>query len=477
MSLFSTSDNARVIWDHPFHWTGEHMGSNDLRGLLVSYDRLATDALDKLDEISPPKSKSWRCPHGSGPGQHDYFQLLQDHSERDATLTALWKEVSTVPDWVDWDQIRRGQLVVYQYCGQFLLGLLYNSLMGGMGASRVVETLGKTGGFGVNVAKRRLLETLQHFLDVVYDLDSIKPGGKGYTSSVRVRFLHASVRRRIMQLAAQKPGYFDVEENGVPINDLHCIGTIAAYSVALIHLSLPRQGISLTQQQIADYLALWRWVGYIMGTPVDWMETPERAKAMLESVMVYEIAPSPKSAILANNVLTAESYTPPLDAPRELLAAYAYRLNGSALCEALQIERPPLQFHLVVRLQLLTLMCVGYSYPWWPASLKQCFEMKFKRTLHQMISSPKLGNLHEDMKFELQYVPELDKTTELGAYEKGTSVSTASKRGWRSFLAHMVLLVCILLAVVAFLQPRLSGAMVHWAASVLPPSQVMGKLN
>ena len=52
-----------------------------------------------------------------------------------------------------------------------------------MGAYRVVETLSRTGGFGVRVTKRRLLETLQHFMEVVEDIDSVKPGGKGYVSS------------------------------------------------------------------------------------------------------------------------------------------------------------------------------------------------------------------------------------------------------------------------------------------------------
>lgn len=240
-----------------------------------------------------------------------------------------------------------------------------------MGAYRVVETLSRTGGFGVRVTRRRLLETLQHFMEVTENLDAVKPGGKGYTSSVRVRLLHASVRRRIMQLERERPGYYDTDKWGVPINDLHSIGTISVYSVAIIYMALPRQGILLSEQQVADYLALWRWVGYLLGTPVDWMATPAQAKVMMESVMTSEMAPSANSRILANNILTAEARVPPLYAPRELLAAQAYRMNGDDLAGALGIEKPGWRYRAVIWVQCFVLMALSYSYPWLPSHMQQ----------------------------------------------------------------------------------------------------------
>lgn len=233
-----------------------------------------------------------------------------------------------------------------------------------MGAWRVVETLARTGGFGIQVTRRRLLETFQHFLDVAEDVDSVKPGGKGFVSSVRVRLLHASVRRRLMKLEREKPGYFNTELWGVPINDLHCMGTVIVYSASLIWLSLPRQGVELTEQQTEDYLALWRWVGHILGTPVDWMATPSQAKAMMESLVLSEFGPSRNSQIIANNLLTAECNAPPLHARREYLAAVAYRLNGHDLSAALGIEKPPFYYGVLASIQCFILMCSSYSYPW-----------------------------------------------------------------------------------------------------------------
>lgn len=75
----------------------------------------------------------------------------------------------------------------------------------------------RTGGHSVKVAKNRLFETFQLMLQITRSLDAVKPGGEGFASAVRVRFLHASVRNRILKLNDQRPGYFDVEQFGVPM--------------------------------------------------------------------------------------------------------------------------------------------------------------------------------------------------------------------------------------------------------------------
>lgn len=186
-----------------------------------------------------------------------------------------------------------------------------------MGSARTVETLDRTGGFDAKVVRRRLLETTQHTLSVHRDLSSMQPGGDGFVNSVRVRLLHAAVRRRIMQMAAQRPGYYDMAAYGVPVSDLDCMGTINTFSSTLLFMGLPRQGVVPRPQEVLDYLALWRYVAYLMGTPHDWMATPESARAMMESLLVSEIRPSPASATLANNILTGLQNQPPTYASRE----------------------------------------------------------------------------------------------------------------------------------------------------------------
>lgn len=229
-----------------------------------------------------------------------------------------------------------------------------------MASGRTVETLDRTGGFRVDVVRRRLLETTQHTLNVTRDLDSIKPGGDGFVDSVRVRLLHAAVRRRIMRMAESKPEYYDLHKFGVPINDLDCIGTINTFSATVIWMGLPRQGIWLREQEIVDYLALWRYVAYLMGTPHDWMSTPESARRMMESLLVAEIKPSKASANLANNIITGLQNQPPTYASREFMCAQTYWLNGRALSKELGIEQPGWYYFALVLGQCILFMTFGY---------------------------------------------------------------------------------------------------------------------
>lgn len=234
------------------------------------------------------------------------------------------------------------------------------SLLGGMGSGRTVETLNRTGGFSADVVRRRLLETLQHTLHVTQDLESIKPGGDGFVDSVRVRLLHAAVRRRVLQIAAVNPSYYNVESLGIPINDLDCVGTINTFSATVIWMGLPRQGIWLRKQEITDYLALWRYVAYLMGAPHEWMSTPASARRMMESLLVAEIQPTAVSATLANNIISGLQCQPPTYASRQFMCAMTYWLNGRELSEALEIEHPSMYYSVLVLGQFIFFMILSY---------------------------------------------------------------------------------------------------------------------
>ena len=328
--------------------------------------------MKRLNDISPPLRSALpknSSKHAEGiakapekPPARDLYFLLRDHAANDEVLEALWEEVNTVPSWVDWAQIARGQEVFYRYGGPCLTGLAFQSLLGGMGANRVVEVLARTGGFSTKVARHRLFETTQHILQCTNSLQSIQPGGAGFASSIRVRLLHAAVRLRIMTLAQQRPGYYNVEDLGIPINDLDCIATIATFSSTLIWLSLPRQGIWMRDQEVVDYIALWRYIAYLTGTPTDLFETPVKARAVMESLLMNEINPSQTSRILANNIIKCLQGQPPGYASQSFLEINSRWLNGNKLSDALGLGRPSMYYWALMAGQCLFFMAICYVY-------------------------------------------------------------------------------------------------------------------
>ena len=129
MGVFSRDPNVRTVYGHTFKWTSEHTPAEDFRPLIHTYDTVAADALDSLDEIVPPVPLSFARkdiqetfePKETEPQEkkrhRDLFKLLQEHHNMDPRLQKLWTEVNTVPEWVDWAQIERGQNMFWRYGG------------------------------------------------------------------------------------------------------------------------------------------------------------------------------------------------------------------------------------------------------------------------------------------------------------------------------------------------------------------------
>ncbi|KAF2114669.1 hypothetical protein BDV96DRAFT_613265 [Lophiotrema nucula] len=423
------TENTRHCWGYEFEWTPEHLTAEQCEPLKHSYDVLGEECLDRLNAISPPEKNELPRSHSQEQSpleetdaekkeglplpRRDLYSLLKEHHASDPKLRELWVEVNTIPDWVDWEQIERGQDVFYRYGGPALTGLTYQSLLGGMGAARVVETLARTGGFSTKVARRRLFETTQHILQCTKSLDSLKPGGDGHASSIRVRLLHAAVRQRIMKLANQRPSYYNVEEWGIPVNDLDQIGTIGTFCATLIWLSFPRQGLFLREQETADYVALWRYIGYLLGTPTYHFETPARAKAIMESLLINEVHPSDMSKLMANNIIRALEKQPPTYVSPDMLVASARWLNGNDLADALGLPRVSWYYWALMTGQCLFFMALCYSYRSIPYLDKKHIA-SLKRIFYAVIVESKYGLAGTETLFDFKYVPEYNTVTEMG---------------------------------------------------------------
>lgn len=101
-------------------------------------------------------------------------------------------------------------------------------------------------------------------------------------------------------------------------------------------------------------------VSHVMGTPHEWLARPEAAKVMMESLLASEIAPSPKSGVLANNIILGLEGTRPTYASRGFMGAQAYWLNGHQICREMQIPEPSLYHTSLVLGQCLLFMTSGY---------------------------------------------------------------------------------------------------------------------
>jgi len=327
-----TPDIGEVIQlgHHRFTWTEDHIDRATLQKLQSEYDVLGNSALERLQEIQ------------LATGEKDLFTTLRDNYATDDTLSAFWTETHTVPEWVNWAQIDRGQRFFYKHMAANFVGFALQGFMGeNTTTGSTAEVLVKTGGFSTRVLLRRLLETFQWLLQVTKDIDAIKPGGEGHTATIRVRLLHASVRHRMMKLAASKNGYFDLQKHGVPINNADSMHSIATFGCNPIWLQLPRLGITPTSQEAEDYMALFRYVGYVIGTPHEPFRSAAKGKACMESIEMI-LAPTDKSKVLGHNFIECLRNIPPLNLSRPFIEAGTRVINGEDHGKLIGISKPGL---------------------------------------------------------------------------------------------------------------------------------------
>ena len=140
MSPEGTPGLLHTVWNYDFKWTEDHVEADVKQPMKYTYDTLAEQALERLDLISPPPSTSSarqaiqkaESDQSTQPAQRDLYALLRDNAGKDEVLATLWEEVNRVPEWVDWEQIERGQKVFYRYAVGALTGLAFQGLIGGM---------------------------------------------------------------------------------------------------------------------------------------------------------------------------------------------------------------------------------------------------------------------------------------------------------------------------------------------------------
>jgi hypothetical protein len=100
-------------WDYSFEWTSQHLPPSQLEPWVRRCDTLADDCTRIINKL--PKPAAAAPSDGSILPSKDSYALLRDKHKDSPRLGELWNEINTVPDWVDWDQIERGQDIYWRY--------------------------------------------------------------------------------------------------------------------------------------------------------------------------------------------------------------------------------------------------------------------------------------------------------------------------------------------------------------------------
>lgn len=323
-------------WDHVFRWDKDCVSNATMTRWRFRGDRLVDAA---LPVILGPAGQA---------GGTDMFTRLEavvtkkstSPSSSSSTLEAyaLWRQLHAIDEGefrYDRAQILRGQAVFYRFAPHILASLLQYSLSAGFSSPRISRVL-NLGSYLVppmsttpeGEAPRitpasndrtymRLMETTQFVVDCMSE-GAMEIGGPGWKAAIRVRLLHATIRRRILdkicsdrQVKGHAP--YDEERDGTPISQEDYSSTLAAFATAPI-IALLKVGITPTPQECEDYTALWKVIGYYLGIDEDiledhfsnWHQSTRMCACAIVNVFAGESDPPPPMYFPLENLVSKQ---------------------------------------------------------------------------------------------------------------------------------------------------------------------------
>ncbi|MQA61013.1 MAG: DUF2236 domain-containing protein [Actinophytocola sp.] len=299
MSEHERLPDPELFTNGPLRLAARLFRAGDLRADPAQHNRLRrfAQADDPLADGLVEMIKS--MPRGAGRALFEQaleggIESVEDPSE---ALTDFFRDVETTPYWVDFDRIDRGARSITRtgLLGMFPLGDM--SLMGGYLASRAVKTLIGTGDLE-HAAARRLAETASWWIDITTP-GSLRPGGEGVRSALRIRLVHAYVRD-----AMNHRDDWDYDAWDRPVNQVQTAGTLLLFSHVFL-LGTQALGIRYSQQEREDVMHLWRYVGWLMGVDDELLPGNEAdAWRLLWLLAATEFIPDEDSKRLAGALLT-----------------------------------------------------------------------------------------------------------------------------------------------------------------------------
>ncbi len=176
-------------------------------------------------------------------------------------LRALVEAASEVPEWVDRDRVDRAGALLFRSsaAGGIVLGA--KSLIAGYCAPAGNKPLAMTGQLRQKVS-HRLAETSKYVV-ATCTKGALWPGAEGWEITLRVRLMHAHVRRLIHRSGQWRP-----DDWGAPINQHDMVATSLLFSRVFVE-GIRDFGVRVSRAEADDFVHLWRYGSWLLGCRAD----------------------------------------------------------------------------------------------------------------------------------------------------------------------------------------------------------------
>ena len=274
----------------------------------------------------------------------EFIKAAMEQNEsvmRDApeSLRTFFARLDTPPDWFDPEATLPGSRLFYRFPYVFTASLVGAGLIEGF-SSGIAKSFLYTGRlFDGNQGVRRLKQNNRHQVELFLP-GGLERQGEGWKLTVRLRLVHAQIRR----LIAAQPDW-DEGAWGVPISAAHLGLANTVFSARVLHYIRRLLLLKISAEERDGFMHIWRYQGYLMGIPdVLVFPTEDQANHLFDIGSMCEPPPPMESVAMANALVNAAPTLVNMEGPdSEKLVRRVYRLSraliGDELADLLQYPK------------------------------------------------------------------------------------------------------------------------------------------
>jgi len=210
----------------------------------------------------------------------------------------FFEELETPPAWFDQDAVLAGSQAFQDYPDLFIPAFFVATLQNASTLiSKAFYTTGRVlSGYG----PRRIRQNTRHFIEIMLP-GSLERQSDGWKQSVRIRLVHAQVRRLI-----RSSGNWDESVYGVPLSAAHMALASANFSATILRYA-QILGAQMDDEARNGFMQTWRYASTLIGTPEDLLFNGDEAKTNELSQLAHICEPPPgeESVAIANALVQA----------------------------------------------------------------------------------------------------------------------------------------------------------------------------
>ncbi|MCE2469130.1 MAG: DUF2236 domain-containing protein [Dehalococcoidia bacterium] len=308
----------------------------------IAHTRIGDSVMDAVvEELAPlPQERVNRLLHAGmeedREGLRDAPQLLRDF---------FLDNPPPDPDWLDHAAFAPGVRAFQRNSVPVLSAFVAGVLLDGF-STLISKSFVQTGRIFDN-GVWRLKQNNRHQMEIFWP-GGLGRQGDGWKLSVRIRIVHAQVRRLLAETEE-----WDAAAWGVPISAAHLGYAVACFATRAVKHSMSL-GARYSVEERVGFHAVWRYAGYLMGIPESILFTDEAdAQRMYRIGSLCEPPPTMEAIIMTNALINSAPLVAGITDPeerRKLVHRVIYPVSrgllGNRLADELRFPRSGLIFPL-----------------------------------------------------------------------------------------------------------------------------------